>query len=72
MSSHTIEKEVIIFPCVNSEKDKSINFREIIIPFSSFGSSQNLIYIYDGNENIKFSERHPVYQRLLFDEFHKK
>ena len=72
MSSHTIEKEVIIFPCVNSEKDKAINFREIIIPFSSFGSSQNLIYIYDGNENIKFIERLNVYQIILFYYFHNK
>jgi hypothetical protein len=70
MSSHTIEKEVIIFPSVTSKKEESINFREILIPFSKFGTPRNIIYIYDGNENIKFKKRHPVYQELLFDEFH--
>jgi hypothetical protein len=72
MSSHTVEKKVIIFPCYDSDREESINFKEILIPFSNFECSHNLIYIYNGNEKIKFNKRHPVYRRLLFDEFHKK
>ena len=71
MSSQTVEKKVLIFPGYNTDKEDSINFNEIIIPFSNFGSSQSLAYIYNGNENIKFNERHPVYRRLLLNEFHK-
>ena len=69
MSSHTVEKKVIIFPSYDSDKEESINFYEIIIPFSNFGSSRSITYIYNGNENIKFNERHPVYRRLLLNEF---
>lgn len=73
MSSQTVEKKVLIFPSYNTDKEErdSINFNKIIIPFSNFGSSQSLAYIYNGNENIKFNERHPVYRRLLLNEFHK-
>jgi len=71
MSSQTVEKKVLIFPSYNTDKEDSINFNKIIIPFSNFGSSQSLAYIYNGNENIKFNERHPVYRRLLLNEFHK-
>ncbi|MBA7519543.1 hypothetical protein ES705_11622 [subsurface metagenome] len=71
MSSQIVEKKVLIFPSDNTDKEDSINFNEIIIPFSNFGSSQSLAYIYNGNENIKFNKRHPVYRRLLLNEFHK-
>lgn len=71
MSSQTVENKVLIFPSDNTDKEDSINFNEIIIPFSKFGSSQSLAYIYKGNENIKFNERHPIYRRLLLNEFHK-
>ncbi len=71
MSSHTIEKKIIIFPCVDTETDKedSIDFHEIIIPFSKFGISQSIEYIYTGNENLEFDKRHPIYRRLLINEF---
>jgi hypothetical protein len=71
MSSHTIEEKIIIFPCMDTEttKEDSINFYEIIIPFSKFGVSQSIEYIYDGNENLEFSKRHPIYRRLLLNEF---
>jgi hypothetical protein len=71
MSSHTVQNKVHIFPCDDTETDKedSINFNEIIIPFSKFGISQSLEYIYDGNENLKFSKRHPIFRRLLLNEF---
>ena len=45
--------------------------KKIIIPFSNFGSSPSPEYIYNGNENIKFNERHPAYRRLLLGEFQK-
>ena len=69
MSSHTIKTKVFLFPSVDTDKEDSINFNEIIIPFSNFGNSQSLAYIYNGNENIKFNERHPIYRRLLLNEF---
>jgi hypothetical protein len=71
MSSQTVERKVLIFLSddTGADKEDSINFNEIIIPFSNFGSSQNLTYIYNGNEGIKFNERHPVYRRLLLNEF---
>jgi len=69
MSSQTVKKKVFIFPGDDADKEDSINFNDIIIPFSNFGSSQSLPYIYNGYENIKFNERHPVYRRLLLNEF---
>ena len=71
MSSQTVEKKVHIFPCDDTDKEDSINFYEIIIPFSKFGNSQSLEYIYDGNENLEFKERHPTYRKLLLNEFQK-
>jgi len=71
MSSHTAKTKVHIFPSEDTDKEDSINFNEIVIPFSNFGSSQSLAYIYNGTENIRFNERHPVYRNLLLHEFHK-
>ena len=71
MSSQTVEKKIVIFSCDDSDKENSINFNEIIIPFSNFGSSQSPAYIYNGNEHIKFNKRHPVYRKLLLNEFYK-
>ena len=48
MSSQTVEKKIVIFSCDDSDKENSINFNEIIIPFSNFGSSQSPAYIYNG------------------------
>ncbi len=69
MSSQTAEGKVVIFPSVDTDKEDSINFNKIIIPFSKFGSSQSLEYIYNGNENLQFNERSPVYRKLLLNEF---
>ena len=73
MSSQTVERKVVIFPSVDNDSDKeeSINFNKIIIPFSNFGNSQTPAFIYHGNENIKFNKRHPVYRNLLLNEFSK-
>ncbi|MFX1426687.1 MAG: hypothetical protein ACFFBE_09565 [Promethearchaeota archaeon] len=72
MSSNIAKGKITIFPSYDTDSEDSINFREIIIPFSNFGNSPSPTYIYYGNENIKFNERHPVYKRLLLLEFHHK
>lgn len=72
MSSQTVEKKVIIFPNDGTDKEDSINFNDIIIPFSDLGRSKSPSYLYNGDEDINFNERHPVYQKLLLDEFAEK
>lgn len=72
MSSQTVQKKVIIFPYYKPYKEDSINFNEILIPFSNFGKSNIPEYIYKGDEIIRFNERHPIYQKLLLDEFMSK
>ena len=69
MSSQTVEKKEPIFPIYDTYREDFINFDDIIIPFSDFGISKNPSYIYNGNEDIHFKERHPVYQKLFLDEF---
>jgi len=69
MSSQTVEKKEPIFPIYDIYREDFINFDDIIIPFSDFGISKNPSYIYNGNEDINFKERHPVYQKLFLDEF---
>jgi len=69
MSSQSVEKKVIVFPCYNAYKEDSINFNEIVIPFSNVGKPKVSMYIYKGGENIEFNERHPIFQKLLLDEF---
>jgi len=66
MSSKTVEKksEDIIEAEIISEP---ISLKKIIIPFSEFGKSQH--YIYLGFEKIPFRERHPIYQKILKNEF---
>jgi len=46
---------------------KPFDLKEFVIPFSEFGKSVK--YIYFGFEKIPFKERHPVYQRILMNEF---
>jgi len=70
MSSQTVEKKKLIFPIYDIYIEDSINFDDIIIPFSDFKISKNSSYIYNGDEDINFKERHPVYQKLFLDEFH--
>jgi len=69
MSSKTVEKGVIIFPNVDTDKEDFINFDDIVMPFSKFGESKNPSYIYNGDEDIIFKKRHPVYRKLLLNEF---
>ncbi len=69
MSSQTAEKKIQIFPIFRTDIEDSINFDDIIIPFSSFGKSKSPSYIYNGDEDINFNKKHPVYQKLLLNEF---
>jgi hypothetical protein len=69
MSSQTVEKKEQVFLIYDTNIEDSINFDDIIIPFSDFGISNDSSYIYNGDEDIIFKERHPVYQKLLSNEF---
>jgi hypothetical protein len=68
--SSDVERKVVIFPSYDSIKEELINLKEIVIPFSKFKSSRSIEFIYYGNETIRFKKSHPVYRKLLFDEFH--
>ena len=50
-------------------KEDSINFNNIIIPFSKFGKSKCTSYIYNGNEKLSFKKRHPKFQAVFLNEF---
>lgn len=39
------------------------------MPFSNIDESTKTEYIYIGNEEIPFKERHPEYQRIFIKEF---
>ena len=69
MSSQTVKKKAQIFLIYDTDLENSINYDKIIIPFSELGKSESSSYIYDGNEELTFKERHPAYQKLLLDEF---
>ncbi len=69
MSSQSVEKTELILLNFDTYKEDSINFNKIIIPFSKFGITKRLLYIYEGRENITFKERHPLYKTILLDEF---
>lgn len=69
MSSRTLEKKEHIFTIYDTYIEDSINFDDIIIPFSDLGESKSLSYIYEGDEDISFKKRHPIYRKLLLDEF---
>ena len=69
MSSQTIKEKVQIFPIDDTDIEDSINFDDIIIPFSDLEKSKSPSYIYEGDEKINFDKRHPVYQKLFLNEF---
>ncbi|MFX0001307.1 MAG: hypothetical protein ACFE9Q_11315 [Candidatus Hodarchaeota archaeon] len=69
MSSQTVEKKEHIFPIYETYLEDSINFDDIIIPFSDIGRSKTPSYIYKGDEDITFKKRHPIFQKLLLNEF---
>ncbi len=42
---------------------------EITIPFSKFFLKKNDRDIYSGSENISFNNRHPIFKKILLEEF---
>ncbi|MFW9989986.1 MAG: hypothetical protein ACFFC3_15160 [Candidatus Odinarchaeota archaeon] len=68
MSSKTLDRK---FEAITREYNIQvpINLKNFIIPFSEFG--QSIEYIYFGYEKIPFIERHPIYQRIIKNEFDK-
>jgi hypothetical protein len=69
MSSQTVKKKAQIFLIYDTDLENSINFNKIIIPFSDLGKTKSPSFIYEGDEGINFKERHPIYKKLLLDEF---
>ena len=69
MSSQTVEKKVHFVHFSQSNEEESVNFNNIIIPFSEFGSSKKLSYLYNGLEEIPFKEKHPKFKKILLNEF---
>jgi hypothetical protein len=66
MSSKTLEKKSEDLIEVESISEP-VSLRKFIIPFSHFSKSES--YIYFGFERIPFRERHPIYQKILKNEF---
>lgn len=46
-----------------------LDYSKAFIPFSNNSETTYSKYIYIGNENIPFNERHPEYQALFIQEF---
>ncbi|UCC20139.1 MAG: hypothetical protein JSV62_02325 [Promethearchaeota archaeon] len=69
MSSQTVGKKIHIFPVYYTFLEDSINFNQIVIPFTKFGKSKRLSYIYEGIEKINFKKSHPSFQKIFLDEF---
>ena len=46
-----------------------LGYSKAFIPFSKADEFFNSEYIYNGNEEIPFKERHPEYQKLFIYEF---
>ncbi len=69
MSSKSVEKKYNYFLDYESFEDHSSDLKDIIIPFSEFGTSKKPKYLYNGLEEIPFKKRHPDYQKILLNEF---
>ena len=69
MSSKPVKKKTLSIPGKNIDVEKPVNFRNIVINFSEFSKSENLGYIYFGDEKISFRERHLLYQSIIRNEF---
>jgi hypothetical protein len=71
MSSQTVQKEKTEIIDLQTENEKLINkiFSDITIPFSEILKVNNLSDIYNGNEQMRFNERHPIFKALFKLEF---
>lgn len=69
MSSKIVEKKYHFVPGYESVEEESINLKNIIIPFSKVGTSKKYSDFYNGAEDIPFKERHPIFKKILLNEF---
>jgi len=69
VSSKSIEKDQTNLIGRDFNGRVRVNFKQIIIEFSSFGKSEKIDYIYSGNEKIPFREKHPIYKIIFRNEF---
>ena len=69
VSSKSIDKDQTNLNGRDFNGQARVNFKQIIIEFSSFGKSEKIAYIYYGNEKIPFRERHPIYKIIFRNEF---
>jgi len=68
MSLEIIEKESQSIE-ENIVDEDSINFSNVIIPYSNFFPRIKLFDLYSGEENIPFEERAPEFKKILQAEF---
>ena len=69
MSSHSAEKKFHFVHINESYEEEFVNFNNIIIPFSEFGNSKKISYLYNGLEEMPFKVRHPKFKEILLNEF---
>jgi hypothetical protein len=60
--THEIVSEIIV------HEDLS-DISNLIIPFSVIFKTETPTYIYSGEENIPFEEKHPEFKQILLSEF---
>lgn len=65
MSSKSIDKKVVHFEVDSKE---SSHIKNVVIPFSLFFRKPQK-FIYSGQEEILFKNRHPLYKSILLNEF---
>ncbi len=41
----------------------------LLTPFANIGEIEKPLFLYEGTEEIPFSERHPEYQKIFINEF---
>ena len=72
MSSQSVEKEYQFVHIYEFYEDESTSLKNIIIPFSEFGTSKKPKYVYNGKEELPFKERHPLFKQILLNEFNEE
>lgn len=68
MSTGKIEK-IFLNELEPTDQQLILGSAKAYIPFSNISVTVHSEYIYTGNEEIPFKERHPVYQELFIYEF---
>ncbi|MFX0021962.1 MAG: hypothetical protein ACFE9S_06520 [Candidatus Hermodarchaeota archaeon] len=68
MSTGKIEK-IFLNELEPTDQQLILDSSKAYIPFSNISETAKSEYIYTGNEEIPFKERHPIYQELFIYEF---